>query len=99
MQSLKLAALAEYLDAKLQGDPSAEITRVAGIETAEPGDLTFVSNPDKVEIPGLHEVADIRGCDAGVKRRQWLRNVSRGKCFREKASDGIRNPSGRHRRT
>src|SRR5215467_9917023 len=45
MQSLKLAALAEYLDAKLQGDPSAEITRVAGIETAEPGDLTFVSNP------------------------------------------------------
>ncbi len=45
MQSLKLAALAEYLDATLLGDPSAEITRVAGIETAEPGDLTFVSNP------------------------------------------------------
>ena len=45
MQSLKLAALAEYLDATLVGDPSAEITRVAGIETAEPGDLTFVSNP------------------------------------------------------
>src|SRR5438309_9856554 len=45
MQSLKLAALAEYLDAKLVGDPSVEITRVAGIENAEPGDLTFVSNP------------------------------------------------------
>jgi hypothetical protein len=45
MQSIKLAALAEYLDATLHGDPSAEITRVAGIETAEPGDLTFVSNP------------------------------------------------------
>jgi UDP-3-O-[3-hydroxymyristoyl] glucosamine N-acyltransferase len=45
MQSLKLAKLAEYLDATLYGDPSAEITRVAGIETAEPGDLTFVSNP------------------------------------------------------
>ncbi len=27
------------------GDPSAEITGVAGIETAGPGDLTFVSNP------------------------------------------------------
>jgi len=45
MQSMKLAKLAEYLDATLQGDPSAEITRVAGIETAGPGDLTFVSNP------------------------------------------------------
>ncbi len=42
---MKLAKLAEYLDATLLGDPSAEITRVAGIETAEPGDLTFVSNP------------------------------------------------------
>jgi len=45
MQSLKLAKLAEYLDATLVGDPAAEITRVAGIENAEPGDLTFVSNP------------------------------------------------------
>jgi len=45
MQSMKLATLAEYLDATLLGDPTAEITRVAGIETAEPGDLTFVSNP------------------------------------------------------
>ncbi len=45
MQTMKLAKLAEYLDATLRGDPSAEITRVAGIETAGPGDLTFVSNP------------------------------------------------------
>jgi UDP-3-O-[3-hydroxymyristoyl] glucosamine N-acyltransferase len=45
MQSMKLAKLAEYLDATLLGDPSAEITRVAGIESAAPGDLTFVSNP------------------------------------------------------
>ncbi len=45
MQSMKLAKLAEYLDATLLGDPSAEVTRVAGIETAGPGDLTFVSNP------------------------------------------------------
>jgi UDP-3-O-[3-hydroxymyristoyl] glucosamine N-acyltransferase len=42
---MKLAKLAEYLDATLHGDPSAEITRVTGIEIAEPGDLTFVSNP------------------------------------------------------
>src|SRR5260370_17433912 len=45
MQSLKLAKLAEYLDATLRGDPSAEISRVAAIESAEPGDLTFVSTP------------------------------------------------------
>jgi UDP-3-O-[3-hydroxymyristoyl] glucosamine N-acyltransferase len=45
MQSVKLAKLAKYLNATLQGDPSSEITRVAGIETAVPGDLTFVSNP------------------------------------------------------
>jgi len=45
MQSIKLSTLAEYLDATLYGDSSAEITRVAGIETAAPGDLTFVSNP------------------------------------------------------
>jgi UDP-3-O-[3-hydroxymyristoyl] glucosamine N-acyltransferase len=42
---MKLATLAGHLKATLQGDPSAEITRVAGIETAAPGDLTFVSNP------------------------------------------------------
>lgn len=47
---MKLAALAEYLDATLHGDPYAEITRVAGIETAESGDLTFVSNPKYVSL-------------------------------------------------
>ncbi|HXC97394.1 MAG TPA: UDP-3-O-(3-hydroxymyristoyl)glucosamine N-acyltransferase [Edaphobacter sp.] len=46
MQSITLAKMAEYLDATLHGgDPTAEITRVAGIENAGPGDLTFVSNP------------------------------------------------------
>jgi UDP-3-O-[3-hydroxymyristoyl] glucosamine N-acyltransferase len=42
---MKLSTLAGHLNATLHGDPSAEITRVAGIETAAPGDLTFVSNP------------------------------------------------------
>ena len=69
MQSMKLAKLAEYLDATLHGDPSAEITRVAGIETAAPGDLTFVSNPKYASLarttkatailvePGFPEIA------------------------------------------
>ncbi len=42
---MKLATLAGHLNATLRGDQAAEITRVAGIETAAPGDLTFVSNP------------------------------------------------------
>jgi len=42
---MNLAELAQHLGATLQGDPAAEITRVAGIEDAVPGDLTFVSNP------------------------------------------------------
>jgi UDP-3-O-[3-hydroxymyristoyl] glucosamine N-acyltransferase len=42
---MKLADLAQHLGATLQGDPDARITRVAGLENAAPGDLTFVANP------------------------------------------------------
>ena len=42
---MKLAELAAYLEATLHGDPSVDITGVAGIETAGPGHVTFVSNP------------------------------------------------------
>ncbi|HEY6414271.1 MAG TPA: UDP-3-O-(3-hydroxymyristoyl)glucosamine N-acyltransferase [Edaphobacter sp.] len=42
---MKLADLARHLGATLIGDPSARITGVAGIDTASPGDLTFVANP------------------------------------------------------
>ena len=44
-KSVTLAALADTLGATLHGDPAARITRVSGIETASPGDLTFVANP------------------------------------------------------
>jgi UDP-3-O-[3-hydroxymyristoyl] glucosamine N-acyltransferase len=44
-KSIALAELAAHLYATLHGDPAARITRVAGIETAASGDLTFVSNP------------------------------------------------------
>lgn len=43
-KSFTLAELATKLDATLDGDPTARINRVAGIETAVAGDLTFVSN-------------------------------------------------------
>lgn len=42
---MKLADLANHLGATLQGDPAVTITGVASIETAGPGDLTFVANP------------------------------------------------------
>jgi UDP-3-O-[3-hydroxymyristoyl] glucosamine N-acyltransferase len=41
---LKLRDLAERLDCRLEGDGDIEILRVAGIEQAQPGDLTFVAN-------------------------------------------------------
>jgi UDP-3-O-[3-hydroxymyristoyl] glucosamine N-acyltransferase len=42
---MKLADLAHHLGATLKGDPRAQITGVAAIDTAGPGHLTFVANP------------------------------------------------------
>ena len=42
---MKLADLAQHLGATLRGDAAAQITGVAGLETASTGDLTFVANP------------------------------------------------------
>ena len=42
---MKLRAIAERLQGRLDGDGDLEITRVAGIADAGPGDLTFFANP------------------------------------------------------
>jgi UDP-3-O-[3-hydroxymyristoyl] glucosamine N-acyltransferase len=42
---MKLGEIAQRLGCRLEGDPSTEITGVAGIESAEPGHLTFFANP------------------------------------------------------
>jgi UDP-3-O-[3-hydroxymyristoyl] glucosamine N-acyltransferase len=42
---MKLRDLAERLGCRLEGDGDVEITRVAGVEQAGPGDITFISNP------------------------------------------------------
>jgi UDP-3-O-[3-hydroxymyristoyl] glucosamine N-acyltransferase len=42
---VKLRDLAERLDCHLEGDGDIEILRVAGLEQAAPGDLTFLANP------------------------------------------------------
>jgi UDP-3-O-[3-hydroxymyristoyl] glucosamine N-acyltransferase len=42
---VKLRDLAERLDCRLEGDGDVEVRRVAGIQSAEPGDITFLANP------------------------------------------------------
>ena len=42
---MKLRDLAERLACRLEGDGDVEIVRVAGIQHAQPGDLTFLANP------------------------------------------------------
>jgi len=42
---VKLRELAERLECRLEGDGDVEIRRVAGIQTAEAGDVTFLANP------------------------------------------------------
>jgi UDP-3-O-[3-hydroxymyristoyl] glucosamine N-acyltransferase len=41
---VKLSELAERLECRLEGDGAIEIDRVAGIQTAGPGDVTFLAN-------------------------------------------------------
>src|SRR5579862_7227438 len=42
---MKLKDIAERLACRLEGDGSLDIQRVAGLDQAGPGDLTFFSNP------------------------------------------------------
>ncbi|MCX8042856.1 MAG: UDP-3-O-(3-hydroxymyristoyl)glucosamine N-acyltransferase [Desulfobacterota bacterium] len=41
----KLRDIAALIGALLDGDPDATVDNIAGIETAQPGDLAFVANP------------------------------------------------------
>src|ERR1700678_4094661 len=41
---MKLGAIAKLLGCDVEGDPQLEIRNVAGIEEAQPGDLTFLVN-------------------------------------------------------
>ncbi|HZT75423.1 MAG TPA: UDP-3-O-(3-hydroxymyristoyl)glucosamine N-acyltransferase [Vicinamibacterales bacterium] len=42
---MKLQEIADRLGCALEGDPSLEIARVTGLQQAQPGDLSFLSNP------------------------------------------------------
>ena len=45
---MKLRELAERLQCRLEGNPDIDISRVAGIDQAQTGDVTFVDNPKYV---------------------------------------------------
>jgi UDP-3-O-[3-hydroxymyristoyl] glucosamine N-acyltransferase len=49
---MKLAELAEKLSCRLEGDPAAEVTAVAGMDHAAPGNVTFLAN--RRYFPLLH---------------------------------------------
>ncbi len=42
---MKLETIAKALNCRIEGDPSLEISGVAGLDQAGPGELTFLSNP------------------------------------------------------
>ena len=42
---MKLRELAERLECRLEGDGELDVTRVSGIQNAQPGDVTFLANP------------------------------------------------------
>ena len=42
--SMQLGDLAAQLECELEGDASVDIRRVATLEDAEPGDITFLAN-------------------------------------------------------
>ena len=49
---MKLSDVAEKLSCRLEGDPSAEITGIAGMDHATPGQITFLAN--RRYFPLLH---------------------------------------------
>ncbi len=59
MPALTLAEVALRLQATLQGDPDTQVTGVAGIESATPGDLTFVANPKYASLARTTRAAAI----------------------------------------
>lgn len=61
---MKLGTIAEQLGCVLDGDPQIEITGVAGMEHAGPGEITFLSNPKYA-----HKVKNTRAAAVLVSER------------------------------
>ena len=50
---MKLKELAARLDCRLEGDGDVEIVRVAGIQDAQPGDVSFIANAKYTPQPNF----------------------------------------------
>ena len=74
---MKLAEIARKMQCELHGDGEQEISRVVGIEEAEPGDLTFLSNPKYLpKLKTTRASAIILSKDAPVIPISTLRSVN-----------------------
>ena len=64
---MRLRELADKLQCRLDGDPTVDIVRVAGIDQAQAGDVTFVDNPRYVpRLASTNASAVIVGEDIAV---------------------------------
>ena len=59
MPSIRLADLAQQLDAELHGDGDIVITGVASMQSAQPGHITFMVNPKYREHLGLCQASAV----------------------------------------
>jgi UDP-3-O-[3-hydroxymyristoyl] glucosamine N-acyltransferase len=74
---MKLGEIAKQLECEVDGDPSLEITGVAGIEDAQPGELTFfVNRKYRSALDTTHASAVFVAKDAGPMRITALRSAN-----------------------
>lgn len=74
---MKLQEIAERLGCQLEGDGRLEITGVAGIQSAEPGQLTFLANPRyRAAVKTTRASAIVVARDAGPMPLAALRSVN-----------------------
>jgi UDP-3-O-[3-hydroxymyristoyl] glucosamine N-acyltransferase len=81
---VKLRDLAERLHCRLEGDGDLDIMRVAGIENAGPGDLTFLANPRYASaVPATRATAIILANEAAPAPCAMLRSTEPYRSFAE----------------
>lgn len=101
LRALKLRAIAERLECRLEGDGDIDIRRVAAIEDAGPGDLTFFTNPKyTAKLRHTRASAVILGEDAEAAPCAMLRVRHPYLVFAravELFSSDARPPAGVHR--
>ena len=79
---MRLADLAARLGCRLEGDGTLEITRVATLDDAAPGDLTFLANPKyAAKVAATRASAVILGEDAAPAPCAMLRTANPYRAF------------------